>query len=331
MNNDQLDFLAIGDIMTDAFIRIKEAHLNCSVNHEKCEICMDFGSKVPYESVTVIPAVGNSGNAAVCAARLGLKTAFLTDLGADRYGDEAIEALEKNRVLTNFVRKHEGIATNYHYVLWYGDDRTILIKHEEYPYSLPNIGSPRWIYFSSLGENSLPYHEQILNYLNAHPEIKLAFQPGTFQMKLGSDKLSGFYKRSDVFFCNKQEAQKILNNQSGEIKELIAEMQKLGPKIVVITDGKDGAYAAADGKIWFMPPYPDPKPPLERTGAGDSFSSTFTAALALGKSVPEALAWGPINSMSVVQYVGAQEGLLTREKLGGYLKTAPTSYAPQEI
>ena len=64
-----------------------------------------------------------------------------------------------------------------------------------------------------------------------------------------------------------------------------------------------------------MPMYPDPKEPILRTGAGDAFASTFTSAIILGADVPTALAWGPINSMSVVQYMGAQEGLLNREEL----------------
>ena len=87
-----------------------------------------------------------------------------------------------------------------------------------------------------------------------------------------------------------------------------------------------------DGKnTYFMPTYPDEKPPYERTGAGDAFSSTFVSALALGKTPLEALLWGPVNSMSVVQYIGAQEGLLSREKLEKYLKTAPENYRPQKL
>ena len=77
--------------------------------------------------------------------------------------------------------------------------------------------------------------------------------------------------------------------------------------------------------------YPDPAPPVERTGAGDSFSSTFTTALALGLPVEQALMWGPINSMNVVQYVGAQKGLLTRKKLEEWLAKAPTYYKPKRI
>jgi ribokinase len=77
--------------------------------------------------------------------------------------------------------------------------------------------------------------------------------------------------------------------------------------------------------------YPDPKPPVDRTGAGDSFASTFTAAIALGKSPAEALTWGPVNSMSVVQYIGAQAGLLTRDELEGHLTNRPEVYQARQI
>jgi sugar/nucleoside kinase (ribokinase family) len=83
--------------------------------------------------------------------------------------------------------------------------------------------------------------------------------------------------------------------------------------------------------MWFMPTYPDPKPPFERTGAGDAFASTFVSALALGLSIPEALSWGPINSMSVVQFVGARRGLLDRQTLERYLKEAPESYKAEKL
>jgi sugar/nucleoside kinase (ribokinase family) len=92
---------------------------------------------------------------------------------------------------------------------------------------------------------------------------------------------------------------------------------------------KNGAYFSDGTKYLFMGVYPHT--PFERTGAGDAFSSTFTCAIALGKSIEEALRWAPINSMSVVQQIGAQRGLLTREKLEDYLAKAPADYQPKEI
>ncbi len=108
-------------------------------------------------------------------------------------------------------------------------------------------------------------------------------------------------------------------------------MSEQGPRIAVITDGPKGAFAydRENNTTYFMPPYPDPKPPYERTGAGDACAATTAAALALGKTVEEALMWGPINSMSVVQYVGAQEGLLSQAQLEKFLADKPADYYPK--
>ena len=325
------DFVAIGDTVTDAFIRLKDASVHCDINRERCVICMRFADKVPYEDVFVVPAVGNSANASVAASRLGLKSALVSNLGGDYFGKECLDALKAENVSTEFIAVHKGRKTNYHYVLWYEDDRTILIKHEEYDYRLPEIGIPRWIYLSSMGENSLPLHAEVERYLAAHSEVKLAFQPGTYQIKFGRDKLAGIYRRVEVFFCNTEEARRILGTSEEDVKKLLSQMNKLGPRIVVITDGPKGAYASDGREMLFMPAYPDPKPPYERTGAGDAFSSTFTVALALGMDIKDAIRWAPINSMSVVQQVGARAGLLSRKKLEAYLAEAPADYKPKPI
>jgi len=140
------------------------------------------------------------------------------------------------------------------------------------------------------------------------------------------------YEVTEIFFCNKEEAQDILKTKEQDVPTLIREFKKLGPKMPVITDGPNGAYVVdADNQAWHMPMYPDPAPPVDRTGAGDSFSSTFTTAIILGKTPAEALAWGPINSMSVVQHIGAQAGLLTLDKLTEFLADAPADYKPKKV
>ena len=133
------------------------------------------------------------------------------------------------------------------------------------------------------------------------------------------------------YFCNKEEAEIILNIKTDKVSELISGIHKLGPKIVCISDGPKGAYASDGENIYFISMYPDIAPPVDRTGAGDAFSSTFAVAIASGKTIQEALQWGPINSMAVVQEIGAQKGLLTREKLEEYLQSAPAEYKAKKI
>ncbi|HYF12719.1 MAG TPA: carbohydrate kinase family protein, partial [Candidatus Paceibacterota bacterium] len=290
--NSSLDFLAIGDIVVDAFIKLKDAQVHCKINNEDCEICMRWGDKIPFEFAEVVPAVGNSANAAVAAARLGLSSALHAYVGDDMYATQCYAALQINKVSLEFMEKVKGKNTNYHYVLWYESNRTILVKHETFDYKVPEITvGPKWLYLSSLGENSLPYHHALMEKLKEWPETKLAFQPGTFQMKLGIKELKDVYEHSAIMFCNKEEAERILDLPAGsKIKDLLKKLQKLGPKIVVITDDTRGSYSIAeDGVMRHAPRYPDPRAPYEITGAGDALASTTVAALALGKPLEEAL------------------------------------------
>ncbi len=332
--SQQYDFVAIGDMLIDAFIQlnIDQADVSVDLDTGRKTLHMPFGSKLPYDDVTVVPAVGNSPNAATSATRLGLETALVSNIGNDKHGKECLQALRDRGVHTDFVKLHEDLRTNYHYVLRYGPERTILINHEEYPYSLPDFPvAPKFFYFSSIGEHGLSHHHEIAEYLKNN-ETKLAFQPGTFQIKVGYEEIKDIYEQAEIFFCNKEEAQEILNSDEQDIPTLIRAVRELGPTLPVITDGPNGAYVVdTDDQAWHMPMYPDPAPPVDRTGAGDSFSSTFTAAIILGKDPSEALSWGPINSMSVVQHIGAQAGLLTREKLEEYLANRPDNYVPTKV
>ena len=327
----QIDFLAIGDLVVDDFIRLNDAEATCDLDQENCRLCVRFGDKVPYEFHEVLYAVGNSGNAAVSASRLGLRSAHHAMVGNDELGKKCIETQISDNVVADYIQIDPKLWTNYHYVLWYGPERTILVNHAPYEKHLPkNLAVPKWIYLTSLGENTEDFHHEIYTWLNEHPETKLAFQPGTFQMKLGKEKLSDIYSRAEIFFCNTDEAQRILGIKELDPKILMDSLHALGPKIVVVTDGIKGAYAREEnGSMWFMPTYPHT--PIERTGAGDSYSSTITSCLAMGKTLDEALLWAPINAMSVTQFVGAQKGLLTQDKIKEYLDKAPDDYKPKRI
>jgi sugar/nucleoside kinase (ribokinase family) len=237
------------------------------------------------------------------------------------------EAYEKEGISKEFVKINKGVPTNYHFVLNYQAERTILIKHNSYDYvKIKTIGDVPWIYFSSISESAVGIHDELADYLESHPHTKLGFNPGTFQIKLGTERLARIYKSTYVLFVNREEAQKILKTEVRDITFLFEGLHKLGPKIVVITDGPEAAYASDGENHYKAVLYPDPKPPFERTGAGDAFSAGVMGALMSGLGLEKALLWAPIESMSVVQYTGAQKGLLTKSQIVEYLEKAPESY-----
>lgn len=327
----QIDFLAIGDLVVDDFIRLKDAEATCDLDQENCKLCVRFGDKVPFEFHEVVYAVGNSANAAVSASRLGLRAALSGVVGDDENGEKCKKALTDNNVSLDYIETDPKLPTNYHYVLWYGPERTILVNHAPFERHFPkDMVPPKWIYLSSLGENTEAFHHEIADWLKNHPETKLAFQPGTFQMKLGVEKLKDIYTQAELFFCNVDEAQRILKITELDPKKLMDALHNLGPKIIILTDGIKGAYAREEnGDMWFMPIYPHT--PVDRTGAGDAYESTITAALCIGKTLAEAITWAPINAMAVTQEIGAQKGLLSKEKLEELLAKAPENYKISKI
>ena len=332
-SKDAPNLLFIGDIFTDAFIKLDEKTTKVIDEGDGVKwLAVPFGQKPKYEKVDIVRSVGPSPNAAVSCARLGLQASLMAWIGGDDVGKEALAHLTKEGVGTDTMVTERDKVTSYWYVLNYKADRTMLVKSEKYKYEWRDPKTtPDWIYLSYVGEDSWPLHVSLLGYLERHPNIKFVFQPGTFQFAWGAKKLKALYARSHSVIMNREEAVQVTGADYNSLKDLADALHAIGPEIVVITDGPAGSYASFDGKLYNMPNYPDPAPPLERTGAGDAFASTFIAALALGESVETALTWAPINSMNVVQHIGAQKGLLTKKKLLEYLKNAPKNYKIKEL
>lgn len=324
--------LAIGDIFTDAFITLGDDAAKVIEQDGVEYLAVPYGRKPPYEKVEIVKSVGPSPNVAVSIARLGYGASLMAWIGGDATGTEAIEHLKLEKVDTESMVTEEDKATSYWYVLCYHADRTMLVKSEKYRYEWRDPATkPDYIYLAYLGEDSWPLHEGLLDYLQRNPDIKFALQPGTFQFEWGPEKLKGLYDRSNIVLMNREEAMEVTGRAHDPIHELAQGLHDLGPEIVVITDGPNGSYVSEGGRVLTIPNYPDPAPPVERTGAGDAFSSTFVAAIAAGESVETALSWAPINSMSVVQKVGAQAGLLTKDELQMHLANAPEDYKVTEV
>lgn len=325
--------LCIGDIFTDVFIKLleNEARIDTDPDGTK-RLSIPFGNKPPYERADVVNSVGPSPNAAVSMARIGARVGLMSWLGDDKTGKDSLDYLAHERVDAGPMVVQKKTPSNTYYVLRYGVDRTILVKNEQYRYKwkAPKK-TPDWIYLSLISAESWPVHEELARYLAENRDVKFALQPGTFHFKWGAKKMAKLYKRAEIVVMNREEAVEVTGKSYNSLRDLADALHLLGPKYVVITDGPNGSYASYAGKLVTIPNYPDPAPPVDRTGAGDAFASTIVAALALGEPIDTALTWAPINSMSVVQELGAQAGLLTRKKIETYIANAPATYKVKEI
>lgn len=311
------DVITIGDSVLDTFLHIQEASVACELKRDECLLCMKFGEKLPLESVTRIPAAGNASNVAIGAARLGWKSGIVSILGQDATGQEIVAHWKKERVDTRYVQYDPKRPTNSHTVLHFQDERTILVYHQPRTYTLPELKSTAWIYYTSLGKGHEPLEKQLLPWLDTHPETKLGFNPGTFQLQRGLKKLIPVLEHCTALFVNKQEAQRLLSTDEDKETLLLSGLRRYGPKIVVITDGPKGAWCFDGTTRLFCKAFPGKA--VERTGAGDSFAMGFMHGLQETGSLAEALRHGSAVSSQVILKVGPHEGLPTRTALQALL------------
>lgn len=333
--NRRFDILAVGDASIDNFIKLKDESATIEPGEDgKQWLRMPYAAKLPFQESTIVHGSGNAANASVNFTLFGLKAGLVANVGNDEGGRAVVAALESHGVNTSLVRMQAGKKTNYHYVLWYKDDRTILTKHEDYEYHWPHLRgneTPKWLYLTSMGESALDVHDDIIEWLDRNPDVKMAFQPGTLQIKLGKDRLRHVYEHAHVIVLNREEAAKVTGGDHGNVHELLDKLHEIGAKYALVTDGSKGSYASDGQQRLFMPIYPDVAEPVERTGCGDAFASTFVACLMRGYSLEGALQLAPIPPASVVLYPGSRKGLLSGRELKEWLERAPADYRAERM
>ncbi len=326
----RFDVVCVGDVASDVYLTLAPGRVEVRDDPDRPYLALPLGAKIPYESCVTVEAGGNAANAAVASARLGLRVALAAYLGTDQLGRDLIDALHAEGVASSLIRLDQRVPTNQHFVLRVGSERTILIRHEDFDYHWPHLSPkerPSWLYLSSVGREAHEYEEQIADWLDEQRAVRLAFQPGTFQIERGAVRLARLYRRAQLLVVNRDEAAAIAQlDRSAGSDALLAALQSLGPQQVVITDGTEGAEAVDGDDRYAVPIYPDRTPPLDRTGAGDAFAATLLAFVASGASLEEALLRAPVNAMSVVHTIGTQEGLLDRDELEAQLAAAPEGF-----
>ncbi len=310
-----LDIISIGDATLDTFVRVHDATVSCTLDRKQCQLCFNYAEKIPIQRLDQTLG-GNALNNAVGSARLGLAAAFYSVIGNDETGKRVVRELEREQVGQKYLDIHRGSSTNYSIVLNYKAERTILQYAHPRTYHLPQFEKTKWIYYTAIGRKFAELETHLLHTCR-DLRAKLAFNPGTGQIRQGIKKLARVFKHAEVVFVNKEEAEELVGD-SVDIKGLMWKLRRYGPDIVVVTDGPNGAYALNGVHRMYLPIFPVKA--VERTGAGDAFATGFVAAISCGESVAEAMRWGAANSASVVTKIGPQAGLLRKTEMAQWLR-----------
>ena len=346
--------LTIGGAARDIiFITNKGRIISTSQNlTEQKLLAFEYGAKIKSNQV-YFSSGGGACNAAVGLSRLGIKTAALLRIGNDQNGAEIKNNLLQEKVETKFIQEDKKIGTSVSFIAvdkksgdrvifnWRGANRKLKIEPARIVMQSIAGGNEKlntstissllrgrkkegWIYLTSLSgdwEKSLV----TINSFVKKNKIRLAFNPGSAQIKAGRKKLLEILKSTEILLLNRDEAielalfaKKQKNKNFNDPINLIKIIREWGPKIVIVTQGLSGAWVGDKENIYYA--RATSKKRIDTTGAGDAFGSGFLGGFILsGEDITESLKYAIINSGNVVGHYGAQEGLLTLAKIKSQL------------
>ncbi len=316
------DVITVGSATVDVFANTDSELIKIkNQDSEKELIAYPSGSKILIKEIRF--TIGGGGtNTAVSLSRLGHRVAYLGKIGNDENGKKVVDMLKKEKV--DFVGKICKQMTGYSIILdSIEHDRTILTykgANDNLKFSDLNAKkfNTKWFYFSSMVGESFKTLVILSDFAKKN-KIKIAFNPSSYIAKNGAEYLKKILVNTNVLVLNNEESFLLIEKK--DIKERLMSLYDLGPRIVVITNGKHSV-SAYDGENFYSIK-PNYIKVVESTGAGDAFASSFLSGIIKKRDIKFALKMALTNSESVITHPGAKNNLLTYKKILEQIKKRP--------
>jgi len=316
------DIITVGSATVDVFAHTKSDLIKIKTSSsEEDLIAYPSGSKILIKELRFTTGGGGT-NTAVSLARLGHKVAYLGSLGNDENGKRILDLLKKEKI--DFIGRLSNDITGYSIILdSIEHDRTILTyKGANNKLKFFSINQKKlktkWFYFSSMISESFKTLEKLAEFAEKN-KIKIAFNPSTYLAEKGRGYLKKILIKTTILILNNEEASLLAGKNN--IKTTLKKLYKLGPEIIVITDGKKPLHAYDGKNIYVL--IPNKIKVVESTGAGDAFASSFLSGIIKKDDVEFALKMGLANSESVITHPGAKNRLLKYNEILKVMKKRP--------
>lgn len=237
---------------------------------------------------------GNAVNFAVLARRRGHTAAYIGVVGRDAAGTLLLDSLRREGVDISRVQVADG-TTAYCDVNLVDGDRQFA-GYDLSLYDRLQLGAAD---FSFIGRFDL-VHTSVYSRIDRHlPDLKHAcpLLSYDFSDKWDDARLPSVLSYTDfVFFSGSGRPER-------QVKERLEYLLTRGPRLAVVTLGRDGALLYDGKKFYYQGVVP--VQPVDTLGAGDAFLTGFLMSHLSGAAIPRALQAAAEAAAAACTYYGA--------------------------
>ena len=160
--------------------------------------------------------------------------------------------------------------------------------------------------FLLLGNTAPHLQIELLNQMRTKPFILL----DTFKLyiDIANKELKELVKRVDLFCINFNEARALSEMDGSDLKKMSKAILNLGPKSLIIKDGKNGSYFFNSKESFSIKAFPVDNV-IDTTGAGDAYIGGILMGKMNGMNMIDSMRMGAVTASFCIQGVGI-EGLL---------------------
>ncbi len=305
------DVITIGSATIDVFVRSSRFETHKAHGKDGLETSMPQGAKIELDAL-IQETGGGATNTAFTFSMMGYRTAVVTAIGDDDNGGIIKEQLRKQGISVRYLQVVKGVPTGYSIIILSGSGERTVLVHRGASGKLSPAKTPvsslsaKWFYVSSLGGDLAMMRKLVVR--SAKTGTNIAWNPGGKEIAKGFRALAPLIRKVDVLILNREEAAELAGRDPKDLEAIVRHLGDHPRKALIVTDGKDGAYAFGEGVRYHCPSLS--KKRVNTTGAGDAFGSGFVAGLLKKDDLRYALGVAACNAAGVVGNMGAKKGIM---------------------
>ena len=284
----------------------------------------EYGRRLAEVSAFLPKPGGAPANAAVAAARLGARSAFIGKVGDDAFGHHLVDVMRANGVDTRGIRFDREARTTLafiakpdantqEFVFYRNPGADTRLRPDELDREL--LQGTRVLHFGSLSLGAEPIRSATWEALKlarqggALISFDVNYRPSLWESpQQALDQVRSMIPHVDLVKVNEIELELLTGSQESAASRRLLE---LGPRLVVVTLGPLGSYFATSEGSEHVPPFQVDA--VDATGCGDAFIAGLLWQLIAGGDWRVQLTSERLRS--ILRYANAV-GALTATKVG---------------